>query len=100
MTITNSTCPCCDNLTFHVELDKEALTFDGETMHLNLTHDELQAFYLELKEEVLHGDYELTVDDEDEDDEWDNTLAAAMAQSEETGESFDHIMGKILGGID
>ena len=101
MTITNSTCPCCEDLTFHVEIDKEAVTFDGETMQLHMTHDELQAFYFELKEELLHGDYELPVEeDEEEEDEWDITLSAAMKQSEETGESFHHIMGRLLGGID
>ena len=40
------------------------------------------------------------LDDEvDTDDEWGSTILAAMEESEQTGIPFDHIMGKILGGI-
>lgn len=34
-----------------------------------------------------------------DEEEWDEMLTLALAQSEETGESFDHIMGRILGGM-
>ena len=37
--------------------------------------------------------------EEEEQEEWDNTLLAAMEESEATGQPFDHIMGEILGGV-
>lgn len=41
---------------------------------------------------------EVTTEEEDE-EEWNNTISAAMAESEATGQPFDHIMGEILGGV-
>ena len=41
---------------------------------------------------------EVTTDEEDE-EEWNETISAAMAESERTGQPFDHIMGEVLGGV-
>ena len=54
--ITTTTCDCCDMETYHVELQKESLNFDGETLYYSMTRDDMQALYFALKEELLHGD--------------------------------------------
>ena len=54
--ITKTDCPCCDEITFHVELDKEGVSYDGETLYYSMTRDDMQALYFDLKEELLHGD--------------------------------------------
>lgn len=38
--------------------------------------------------------------EEDFDEEHQNAIDRAVQQSIETGESFDHIMGRYLGGLD
>lgn len=37
--------------------------------------------------------------EEEEEEEWNDTLNAAYDESERTGQPFDHIMGEILGGV-
>ena len=54
--------------------------------------------------EKIYGDnvvftYIEHLTEEEEEEEWDNTIASALAESEATGQSFDHIMGEVLGGV-
>lgn len=39
-----------------MELDKEGVSYDGETLYYSMTRDDMQALYFDLKEELLHGD--------------------------------------------
>lgn len=65
--------------------------------------DSMDAFIndLEEKNNILFDSFSFTevTTDEEDDEAWDNTIRAALAESEETGQPFDHIMGEILGGV-
>ena len=39
------------------------------------------------------------IEEDYDDDAWDALIDAAFEQAEETGQSFDHVMGEILGGM-
>ena len=70
------------------------MTFDS--------YDDMEEF--ETNFEKIYGDTVLFTFSEDltqeeEDEEWDNTIASALAESEATGQPFDHIMGEVLGGV-
>ena len=77
--------------------DKEFIgkTFDSE--------DELQMFVTSFENKHNCEIESLTFTehhtDEEEEEEWSDTLTSAMRESEETGVPLDHIMGEILGGI-
>ena len=54
--ITKDKCECCEDLTYHVELDTEtAVTFDSEKFTLHLLKEEMEELYHALKEELLHN---------------------------------------------
>ena len=56
---------------------------------------------LEAKNNILFDSFEFTemTSDEEDEEDWDNTIASALAESEATGQPFDHIMGEVLGGV-
>ena len=53
--ISKTTCECCEDLTYHIDLEARDLSYDGEKFTLHLTRDEMQGIYFELKEELLHN---------------------------------------------
>lgn len=67
------------------------------------TEDELEEYITSVqnKYNVVFDSYCFTEaeDEVDVDAEWDDTIRSALAESEETGQPFDHIMGEILGGV-
>lgn len=55
--ITKTNCECCEAITYHIELDGEALSIDeDQKLEYHLTREEMQDLYFQLKEELLHGD--------------------------------------------
>lgn len=56
-TIERYDCECCSESTYYIGLDKDSLTCTDEgDIRLVLTRDEMQSFYLQLKEELLFND--------------------------------------------
>ena len=51
--INKSTCDCCDEVTYHIPLPLDAVTFEDQEFVLHLTETELQALHLEIREHAL-----------------------------------------------
>ena len=51
--IKQTTCDCCDDVTYHLAFSPEDVTFDGEQFHVHLTEDEATYWHLMLREKVL-----------------------------------------------
>ena len=51
--IEKTTCEDCSEVTYHIPLFAEDLSFDGETFTLHLTEKDLQDFYLLIREHAL-----------------------------------------------
>lgn len=56
--ITKDTCECCDDTTYHIELDAEtAVTYNGSEFTLHLLREEMEELYHALKEELLYNSW-------------------------------------------
>ncbi len=83
-----------------VNVDQFVKLLKGKTFE---TEEDKDAFIekLEAEHNVVIDSFtfrEVTTEEED-DEAWDDMLLSALAESEETGQPFDHIMGEILGGV-
>ncbi len=99
------------------DISEEDLSKDVDTIisvyaeeNLDLLHEQSRKESFMFITELDGEDYVFYFDDDgnpthelyvepDSEEEWNETILAAMDESDSTGQPFDHIMGEILGGI-